>query len=83
MWRNEKAGASRREAPAGSEPRLHREMFFEMGLGPVRSDQIEPGFVDKLTKSCRAGMAILGVWIAVQFNLDDPFDHRIDGYRPG
>ena len=56
---------------------------FALAMSPnqirsVRSDQVEPGFVEKLTEACCARAAILRIWIAAQFNFNDPFDHPID-----
>ena len=48
-------------------------------IGTVRPDQVEPGFIEKLTQSRRARAFVLRVGIAVGFNTDDPLDHRVDG----
>jgi len=47
----------------------------------VGADQIEPRLVEKLSKSKRARASVCLVGIAIGFNGNDTFHHRIDKVR--
>jgi hypothetical protein len=48
----------------------------------VGPDQVEPSFVQKLTKTHRTGALVFEVRIAVGFNCDDPVDDGVDRRSP-
>src|SRR4029077_17353224 len=45
-------------------------------IGPRRSHQIKPGFIEKLAESYCAGATVFCVWIAVGLNRNDSLDER-------
>ena len=49
-------------------------------IGAVGLDQLEPGFIEKLSESRCAGALVLLVWITVGFNADDALNHRFNGH---
>jgi len=54
-----------------------------MEIRPVRSDQLEPGLIQKLPGAGRAGALVPGIRTAVRFDLDDALDQGGDGRLAG